>query len=79
MAEREDIRERIRQLNPKALAVMDEIDRQLVSRGWRYCNRYRGHDAGRKGDGRVRGVERGYQPDVAEAKAKEFLSCMDGV
>ena len=33
MAEREDIEKRIRRLNPKALAVIDEIDKQLIKLG----------------------------------------------
>lgn len=33
MANREDIRARVRKLNPRALAVMDELDRQLAKLG----------------------------------------------
>lgn len=35
MAERENIRDRIRRLNPRALAVNDELDRQLLKDGYR--------------------------------------------
>jgi hypothetical protein len=35
MAEREDRRERIRKVNPRALAVLDEMDSQLRKAGYR--------------------------------------------
>lgn len=35
MAEKENIRYRIRRLNPHALIIMDELDKQLLKSGYR--------------------------------------------
>jgi hypothetical protein len=33
MAKKEDIRDRVRKVNPRALEIFDELDRQLLKRG----------------------------------------------
>ncbi|MHB8882139.1 MAG: hypothetical protein ACYC69_11605 [Thermodesulfovibrionales bacterium] len=81
MAEREDIRARVRKVNPKALEMMDEFDRQLTKLG---CGRgvtvtttedmtseeeemaiFEGY------------LKEGYAEDIAAIKAKEFLALMN--
>lgn len=81
MAESEDIRARVRNINPTALEIFDEFDKQLAKLG-----RGRGVTVTTTEDMSPEEVEmaifegylkEGYDEDMAAQKAKEFLALMN--
>jgi predicted GTPase len=81
MAESEDIRARVRKINPKALEIMDEFDRQLAKLGGRRGVMVTTTEDMTPEEEEMAVFEgylkEGYAEDIAAHKAKEFLALMN--